>query len=41
MRAGEPLSIENQKLINTNYAKEQSWNIIDNEMGFKETNEFA
>ena len=29
MRAGESLSIENQKLILTKYVKEQSWNLID------------
>ncbi len=29
MRAGESLSIENQKLILTKYVKEQGWNIID------------
>src|SRR5574344_1150160 len=28
-RAGESLSIENQKLILTKYVKEQGWNIID------------
>ena len=29
MRAGESLSIENQKLILTKYVKEQGWNLID------------
>ena len=29
MRAGESLSIENQKLILTKYVKEQGWNIVD------------
>ena len=29
MRAGESLSIENQKLILTKYATEQGWNIWD------------
>lgn len=29
MRAGESLSIENQKLILTKYVAEQGWNIID------------
>ena len=29
MRAGETLSIENQKLILTKYVKEQGWNLID------------
>ena len=29
MRAGESLSIENQKLILTKYVKEQGWNFID------------
>ena len=29
MRAGESLSIENQKLILTKYVKEQGWNISD------------
>ena len=28
-RAGESLSIENQKLILTKYVREQGWNIID------------
>ena len=30
MRAGESLSIENQKLILTKYVHEQGWNLIDN-----------
>lgn len=29
MRAGESLSIENQKMILTKYVKEQGWNLID------------
>lgn len=29
MRAGESLSIENQKLILTKYVKEQGWNLVD------------
>lgn len=29
MRAGESISIENQKLILTKYVKEQGWNLID------------
>ena len=29
MRAGESLSIENQKLILTKYVKDQGWNLID------------
>ena len=29
MRAGESLSIENQKLILTKYVKEQGWNLYD------------
>ncbi|MBQ8942184.1 MAG: recombinase family protein, partial [Firmicutes bacterium] len=29
MRAGESLSIENQKLILTKYIKEQGWNLVD------------
>ena len=29
MRAGESLSIENQKLILTKYVKEQGWKLID------------
>ena len=28
-RAGESLSIENQKLILTKYVQEQGWNIVD------------
>ena len=29
LRAGESLSIENQKLILTKYVQEQGWNFID------------
>ena len=29
MRAGESLSIENQKLILTKYVKEHGWNLVD------------
>ena len=40
MRAGESLSIENQKLILTKYVKEQGWNLVDTYVddGFSGTN---